>query len=58
MGVPKKYSLINIIVDEVLDKIDELETIMLGKEKDNPEFAWLKDKFDELRILVKALRYT
>lgn len=36
----------------MLDKINELETIMLGKEKGNPTFAWLKIKFDELRRLA------
>lgn len=36
----------------MLEKIDELETIMLGKEVSNPAFAWLKEKFDDLRELA------
>lgn len=38
----------------LLDKINELETIVLGKEVSNPAFAWLKVKFDYLRVLATS----
>lgn len=41
----------------MLDKIDELETIMLGEEKDDPKYAWLKNKFDALRDECYAEKY-
>jgi len=41
----------------MFDKVDELETIMLGEDKDNPKFAWLKVKFDALRSDYPAQKY-
>jgi len=41
----------------MFDKVDELETIMLGKDKDDPKFAWLKKKFDVLRNDYPAEQY-
>jgi hypothetical protein len=41
----------------MFDKVDELETIMLGEYKDDPKFAWLKKKFDALRNDYPAQQY-
>ena len=41
----------------MFDKVDELETIMLGEDKDDPKFAWLKKKFDALREDYPAQQY-
>jgi len=41
----------------MFDKVDELETIMLGKDVNDPKFAWLKEKFDALRNDYPAQQY-
>lgn len=37
----------------MLDKIDEIELIILGEDKDEKKYEWLKKKFDGLRIEAK-----
>lgn len=39
------------------NKIDELESIVLGPEANNPKHAWLKEKFDDLRNEYPAQLY-
>ena len=39
------------------DKLDELETIMLGENWSDPKFAWLKKKFDSLRSNYPTQQY-
>jgi hypothetical protein len=41
----------------MFDKVDELETIMLGEDKDDPKLAWLKKKFAALRNDYPAQQY-